>query len=81
MSGNHFNAITDVGGSGIVNSGTLHVFGSTLSGNSAQNGGAVLNSGTAYLTGTTISGNYAKFFGSGIASENSGSGSTLPLTR
>ena len=58
------------GGGGIVNSGTLTVSNSTLSGNSStKNGGAIFNNGTLTVTNSTFSNNIAGDHGGGVISD------------
>ncbi len=53
-------------GGGIINSGTLMIANSTLSGNSAAEGGGIYSDGTLTVTNSTFSGNSATDQGGGI---------------
>jgi len=53
-------------GGGIINSGTLMLTDSTISGNTARAGGGIINLGTLTITNSTISGNLARNRGGGI---------------
>jgi hypothetical protein len=63
--------VSNPGGGGINNSGSLTLTNSTLSGNSALNGGGIVNNGPLTVTNSTFSGNSATSRGGGI--NNSGS--------
>ncbi|MCW1924548.1 right-handed parallel beta-helix repeat-containing protein [Luteolibacter arcticus] len=74
--GSNSTADQDSNGGAIFNEGSLALFRSTLSDNSAQSGGAILNEATARLENCTLSGN--RVSSGGGAAENT-SGSTLTL--
>ena len=71
---------TGNGGGGILNSGSLTITNSTLSGNSALNGGGIYNGGNLTITNSTLSGNTATGSGGGIYSNTDLSGNTTTLT-
>ena len=60
------NGNTSGQGGGILNSGSLSLTASTVSGSSGTFGGGIRNSGTMTLTASTVSGNATEFGGGGI---------------
>jgi hypothetical protein len=59
-------------GGGIVNTGTLTVSNSTVSGNSAKFAGGIFNGGTLTVNNATLDGNSAELFGGGIVNSATG---------
>jgi CSLREA domain-containing protein len=73
--------LSEPGGAGISNTGTLRLINSVVAGNSAvMHGGGILNflGGTLRLINSTVSGNTSSEFGGGI--NNNGEEATLTLT-
>ena len=80
MSGNNSSGHNGAFGGGIINSGTLTLTNSTVSGNSTiGGGGGIINSGTLTLTNSTVSGNRGAF-GSGGGIENGGTANLFNAT-
>jgi CSLREA domain-containing protein len=66
------NGKTSDNGGGVLNSGTLTLTDSAVSGNNAYIGGGLYNAGTLTLTNTTVEGNAAGYGGGGIGNESGG---------
>lgn len=72
--------LIDGRGGGIMNSGTITLIGSNVSGNSADRGGGIHNIGTAMIGDSIVSNNFATSYGGGIVNYGSVNFSTGTFT-